>query len=107
MINKPKMKKILFTLVLIGILVLPVIASAGGLPATATAILDRARKAVWSIFVFAAIVMFLYAGILFLTSAGDPEKMSKAKKAVFYGVIGLVVAVLAYSAVTIIKTITG
>ncbi len=39
-----------------------------------------------------AVIMFIWAGILFLTSAGNEQRVSSAKKAVLYAVIGLAIA---------------
>lgn len=59
---------------------------------------------VWVVFTVLAIIMFVVAGILFLTSQGDPEKITKARSAFIWGVAGVVVGILAY---TIISLVTG
>ncbi len=43
-----------------------------------------------------AIIGFCIAGILYLTSAGDDEKQKKAKSAMTYSIIGVVVALSGY-----------
>ena len=48
----------------------------------------------WIAFVLAGIVI-VYGGIMFMTAAGDPEKAGKAKKVLAYGIIGIVVAIVA------------
>src|SRR5581483_8838209 len=53
----------------------------------------------WLIFVGVAIFMFIWAGFLFLTAHGDPTKISTARKAVIWGVVGVIVAMLAFSIV--------
>jgi len=68
-------------------------------------ILEGGTNAMWSIFVAVGVVMFLYAGFIFLTSEGDPGKMTKAKNAFLYGVIGVIVGVLGWTMVNIIKKI--
>lgn len=54
-----------------------------------------------------AVIMFLISGILFLTSAGDPGRISQAKSSLTYAVIGAVICAGAGAIVAIIKTITG
>lgn len=43
-----------------------------------------------------AVVVIIIAGILFSTSAGDASKVSRARNAIIYSVVGLVVVVMAY-----------
>ena len=50
-------------------------------------------------------IMIIVAGILYLTSAGSPERMGTAKKALFYAIIGIVIGILATSIVQIILSI--
>lgn len=54
-----------------------------------------------------AILMILYAAFLFLTSAGNEERVGTAKKTLLYGVIGIAVAILAYVAVGFISNLVG
>ena len=42
-----------------------------------------------------AVVMIIYAGIQYITSAGDAGKMANAKNTIIWSVIGLVLAILA------------
>ena len=42
-------------------------------------------------------VVILYGGVQYLTSTGDPTKTKKAKDTILYGVIGLVICVLAFA----------
>ncbi|MBU4204626.1 hypothetical protein KKE19_00110 [Patescibacteria group bacterium] len=98
------MKKNLIIFLLIVALFLPtIILAATDLNQT----LLNIRKAVWDIFVVLVIICFIVAGIMFLMSQGDPEKMKTAKKALLAAVIGTAVGILAYSAMSIIKTIIG
>jgi len=54
-----------------------------------------------------ATIMIIFSAILFLTSAGSPEKMGTAKKAITYAIIGLVIGILASTIVAIVKNIIG
>jgi len=48
-------------------------------------------------------IMIIIAGILFLTSAGSPERMTTAKKALIYAIIGIAIGISANVIVEIIK----
>ncbi len=50
---------------------------------------------VYPFFVGLATIMFIYAGILFAISNGDPSKITRAKQAVIIGVIGVFIGVAA------------
>jgi len=54
-----------------------------------------------------AVLFGLYAGILFITAGGDDEKLTKAKNILLYSIVGIVVAILAFSIVAISKSIAG
>ncbi len=43
-----------------------------------------------------ALVTFVYAGFMFLTSSGNPEQVKKAKDTMLYAVIGVAVSMGAY-----------
>lgn len=49
----------------------------------------------------ASVVIGLYAGFLFITSAGDEKKVKLAKDTIIYAVIGIIVAILSFSIVSI------
>ena len=40
----------------------------------------------------ASVIVFIYAGFVFMTAAGDPQKMSQARMVVFGAFVGLIVA---------------
>ncbi|KKP32580.1 MAG: hypothetical protein A2312_04405 [Candidatus Staskawiczbacteria bacterium RIFOXYB2_FULL_32_9] len=50
-------------------------------------------------------IMIIIAGILYLTSAGDQQKMTTAKTALKYAIIGIIVALLAIPIVEVIKEV--
>lgn len=50
----------------------------------------------------AAVVVIIVGGLLYVVSAGNPDRTKQAKDAVLYAVIGLVVAGLAFAIVTYI-----
>ncbi len=52
-----------------------------------------------------AVVVMILGGITFITSQGDAAKVAKAKHTVLYGVVGLVVALLAFAIVNFVMGI--
>ncbi|MCK9185969.1 PKD domain-containing protein [Candidatus Gracilibacteria bacterium] len=55
-----------------------------------------------------AILIIIYAGVLYLTAGGAEENTGKAKKAIMYAVIGLIIIVGSYAIVnTVIKGLGG
>ena len=53
---------------------------------------------------FIAVVMIIYGGFAYTTSAGDSAKVTKAKNIIMYGIVGLVVALLAFAIVNFVLT---
>lgn len=53
------------------------------------------------------IIMIIIAGILYLFSAGRPEKIKTANAAIMYAVVGIVIGLAAKAIVAIIKNIIG
>ena len=49
-----------------------------------------------------AVVMLILGGIQYTTSSGDAAKVKKAKDTILYGIIGLVVALLAFAIVNFV-----
>lgn len=60
---------------------------------------------VWQFFAGLTVIMFIYAGVLFVTSSGAPDRITRARMAALWGVVGIVVAVIAYSIVSVVKTL--
>lgn len=51
-----------------------------------------------------AVLMIIWGGINYLTSAGDEDKARTGKKTLTYAIIGLVIAGIAYALVNVIVT---
>lgn len=64
-------------------------------------------NAVWIVFTVIVIICFVVAAILFLTSNGQAEKITKAKSAFLWGVAGVVVGILAYTIITLVRGAIG
>ena len=105
---KYKMKKIVISLIILSILIVPVMAFAqpsganiGSLEQLVTAI----ERPLWIVFGLIALIAFVASGILFLTAGGDAEKVKGARTAFLWGIVGIVVGILAFSIVRIIDSV--
>jgi hypothetical protein len=106
------MKKIIVSLILLSAFILPisVMAAIPGQPgAGSVGDLDTLYETIgsiaWKVFAIIALLAFIVAGILFLTAGGDPEKIKLARTAFIWGIVGIVVAILAFSIVGIISNL--
>ncbi len=61
----------------------------------------------WPLFAAFAVIMFIYAGFLFLNASGDAGKVGDARQAVLWGTVGIAVGLLAFSIPFIIKLLIG
>ena len=101
-------KKIKLTLISLGVSLLPVVALAQSTPSnslTMVGVINAIETALWIVFGCIAVVCFVVAGILFLTSAGVPEKIAAARSAFIWGVAGVIVGIIAYSIITIVTSV--
>lgn len=76
-----------------------------GLPhhgSVGTADLNRILQIVFGLAASIALLIIVIAGFRYIVAAGDPEGVSRAKKAILYAVIGLLVSLAAFSIVTIV-----
>lgn len=67
------------------------------------AIMGKIITYVWQFFAGLAVIMFIVAGIMFITSSGDPSKITTARNAFIWGVVGVIVAIVAFSIVQIVS----
>jgi NAD/NADP transhydrogenase beta subunit len=51
--------------------------------------------------------MIIVAGIFYLTSAGNPQRIETAKKALIYAIAGIAIGLAATAIVNIIKNVIG
>ena len=54
-----------------------------------------------------SVAVGLYAGFTYMTGRGEPQKVATASKMIVYAVIGIAVAVIAFSIITIVKGFLG
>jgi len=66
-----------------------------------------AKIAEWisTIFWIIAVVFILYAGISYMTAKGEQEAIKKANQRLLYGIIAIVVGILAYGLPKLIESI--
>ena len=93
-------------------LLLPSLALAGGHPEN---IIDSPEKivgvlgtvAAWlfTILMALAVLMVVYAAFLYLTAAGNPDRLTSAKKTLIYAIVAIVVALVAGGIPLLIESI--
>lgn len=59
------------------------------------------------ILTFVAVIMLFYAAFLYITAGDDDEKLKKARKIIIYGIVALMLALLANGVPILIRTIIG
>ncbi|KKP32582.1 MAG: hypothetical protein UR22_C0009G0009 [Parcubacteria group bacterium GW2011_GWC2_32_10] len=102
--------KFKFLLILLFCLLLPTITFSVGFTdpvgvTTFTQFFGILESLIWKVFALFALVSFVIAGIFFLTAQGQPEKLKIARSFVLWGVVSIIVAILAYSIITIVESI--
>ena len=119
------MKKVLVSLLLIGILGVPAMASAdfwsdilgifgrkppGGTIAPVVdvmTVLDNITDWLFAILLIIAAIAIIVAGYYFVTAQGDPEKTKTARSFVLYALIGVLVGIAAKGLVALVRRIAG
>lgn len=101
-------KKFILTFFSAGFLALAFFANAITLPTkepgvlTLNGLFTGILAILWPIAAGICVVMLIVAGILFITANGDPGQVKKARDAVIWSVVGLVVAILAFSIISVV-----
>jgi uncharacterized membrane protein len=70
-------------------------------------IIERAAAWLYTLILAIAVVMLLYAAFLYLTAAGNDERIGKAKSIILYVVIAIIVAVVANGLISIVQSFFG
>jgi len=70
--------------------------------AEVTEVIGRVVKAVIGISGSAALAVFVYGGVLWMLSAGNPDRIKKGRSAMVYAAIGLAVIFLSYALVNFV-----
>ena len=71
------------------------------------ALISGIVKWILGIVVSLAILFLIIGGLMYITSAGNEEQATKAKKVILYAILGLGIIVLSYSIITELKDILG
>ena len=74
-----------------------------GSPVDTISLSHNVETVVWIVFTCIVVICFVWAGVLFLTARGEPEKLKTAKSAFIWGVVGVVVGIIAYSIIAIVS----
>lgn len=107
------MKKVLYFLLLVTVLSVfadPVSAELLKNPlgdATFVGVICGIAKYIGGLIAALATVMFVWAGILFVISAGNPGKIESAKKVAIYAIIGVAIALAGIGIVDLTAEIIG
>ncbi len=100
------MKKILLSLLLLGLLAVPVIGLAQPIVATdpdqVFLTINSIISYLFWILIFGAALVIAVAAYNFLTSAGDPDKTKKARDYVLYAMIAVIVGFLAKAIIALV-----
>jgi hypothetical protein len=70
-------------------------------------IIQRVSAAMFGILMVISIILVLYAAFLYITAAGDSEKITKAGQTITYAVVGIIVALLASGVPDIVNSLFG
>lgn len=62
---------------------------------------DAVNVILWVVGIL-SVIMLVWGGIKYTTSAGDTNKVTSAKNTIIYAVIGLVIAIMAYAIVNFV-----
>jgi uncharacterized membrane protein YjfL (UPF0719 family) len=108
-----KTQKVILSLVILSVMLVPVMALAAftvpAEPTTTSAsfkdIIDKVGTIVSYAFMALTVLLFVYAGVKFLLAGGAPEKVAEARTAAIWGVVGVIVIVLAYSIISVVQTL--
>jgi intracellular sulfur oxidation DsrE/DsrF family protein len=68
-------------------------------------VLNNVKNLIWIVLGVLVVIMFIWAGITFVTSEGDPGKIGKARDRLLYGIIGIIVALLAGGVLMLIQSV--
>ena len=102
------MKKILSSLVLVGLLAVPLMGMAVVSPTPPSTsdlptVIDKITNWALGILIAFAVLMLIIAGFLFVTAQGDPDKVKTARNFVLWALVGVLVGLLSYALVQFVK----
>ena len=100
------MKKIIIALLLVSLFVLPITVFAQTeVDITLDEAIANVLNWLYSILMSVAIIFLIYGAFLFVTASGNEEQVGKGKQIILWALIGVIVALLANSAVNWVRGI--
>lgn len=75
--------------------------------ATADSVINNVLSVVTGIMGLVAVGAMIYGGVIYIISNGDSSKITQAKHIIIYGLIGLVVSLLAFTIVRFVSGVFG
>ncbi len=112
--NKDVFKKVGIGIGIAGLTLFPLFALAqiGGVPGPilvsptgVAVILQKVLNFIAAIVLTIALIMLLYAAILYLTAGASETIHTKAKGVLIYAIVGIVIAILAFSVIPFVQTV--
>lgn len=110
--------KTIIVLVLIGFLILPLLIPKEAISQTtggqqvqtvpSVNVIDalyRIAQWLWTILLMVAVIFIIVGAYYFVTAAGNPDQITKARAMVLYAAIGVIVAGMAWGIVRILRAI--
>ena len=76
----------------------------GGVNTDLYAMIQNILNWIFGVIGIVAVIMIIIGGFNMMISSGDPGKVKKGKDTILYGIIGLVVAILAFAIVNFVLT---
>lgn len=64
--------------------------------------IGKVLSAIFGIIGVIAVIVIILGGVTYATSQGDPGKVQKGKNTILYGIIGLIIALLAFAITTFV-----
>ena len=74
----------------------------GGQPADLNQMIRNVLNWVFGVIGIVAVIMIIIGGFNMMISSGDPGKVKKGKDTILYGIIGLVISLLAFAIVNFV-----
>lgn len=84
----------------------PAVPQGGAIISPAT-IITNVFNFMWPVIVAVIIIAFITAGFEYLNAKGKPEEISRANRTVIWGIVGIVVILLAFSIISIVQLAFG
>lgn len=107
------MNKAILAVILIGMGIsaaMPIYAAVFPNPLTATTVsqvVDKISDWLFNLAIVAAPVLLVIGGIIFMTAAGDPGRISTAKRMILWTVVGFLVILLSQGLISVVVGLLG